>query len=85
VAVPEDVSGVFPQVGYAIGTRCGNAVTRNALRRRARAVVRSEAPGLPRGRYLLRFDPGAAGRSRAELRADVAGALARAGGREPGA
>ena len=54
----------FPQVGYAVSRRCGSAVVRNRLRRRARAVVRDEAaascPGavtcsvspLPRPRLL---------------------------------
>jgi ribonuclease P protein component len=76
---PEGSDGVFPQVGYAIGTRCGTAVTRNTLRRRARAVVQAEAPTLPRGRFLIRLDPAAAARSREQFRADVAGALRRAG------
>ena len=46
--VDDAEEGVFPQVGYAIGRACGNAVTRNTLRRRAREVVRSTAPMLPR-------------------------------------
>ena len=37
--------GVFPQVGYAIGKHCGNAVVRNRLRRRMReSPARSPAP-----------------------------------------
>ena len=79
VPVEAQVPGVFPQVGYAIGRRCGNAVTRNRLRRRARDVVRAEAPSLPRGRYLVRLEPGAGTVSPAELRTDVATALHRAG------
>src|ERR1700733_7486374 len=67
-----DVPGVFPQVGYAIGRQCGNAVTRNQLRRRAREVVRAEASALPRGSYLVRLDPAAIDLGRAEFRADVA-------------
>ena len=57
--VDEATPGVFPQVGYAIGRRCGSAVVRNRLRRRARAVVREEAPSLPRGAFLVRLEPGA--------------------------
>ncbi len=49
----------FPLVGYAIGKRCGNAVTRNALRRRLREAVREAAPNVPVGTYLLRAEPAA--------------------------
>ena len=75
----ETVPGVFPQVGYAIGRRCGGAVVRNSLRRRAREVARCEAPNLPRGSYLVRVGPGAATLTPGEFRADVAAALQRAG------
>ncbi len=75
----ESAPGVFPQVGFAIGRRCGSAVARNTLRRRAREVVRSEAHHLPRGSYLVRLEPGAAELPASEFRADVAGALERAG------
>lgn len=75
----EATPGVFPQVGYAIGRRCGSAVVRNRLRRQARAVVREEAPSLPRGAFLVRLEPGASGLSAARLRHDVAEALRRAG------
>ncbi|HTU37710.1 MAG TPA: ribonuclease P protein component [Acidimicrobiales bacterium] len=79
--VPADdtAAGLYPQVGYAIGRRCGTAVTRNRLRRRARDVVRAEAAALPRGSYLLRLDPGAAMLEPADFRVDVAEALRRAG------
>ena len=78
VAVPAG-EGVFPQVGYAIGRHCGNAVTRNTLRRRARAVVRDVAPDLSRGTYLLRFAPPAVHCGPAELSRCVRQALLRAG------
>jgi ribonuclease P protein component len=78
VPVDDGVPGVFPQVGYAIGRRCGSAVTRNRLRRRAREVVRAEAGTLPRGTYLVRLDPGATGLDPAQFRIDVARALRRA-------
>jgi ribonuclease P protein component len=74
----DEADGVFPQVGYAIGRRCGTAVVRNRLRRRARAVVRAEAPSLPRGLFLVRLEPGSAALTPAEFRADVATALRRA-------
>ncbi len=78
VPVDEGVPGVFPQVGYAIGRRCGSAVTRNTLRRRAREVVRAEAATLPRGTYLVRLDPAATGLGSAQFRIDLARALRRA-------
>jgi ribonuclease P protein component len=79
--VPADPgdSEVFPQVGYAIGRHCGNAVVRNSLRRRAREVVRGEAPGLPRGAYLVRLEPAAATEDPSAFRRDVATALLKAG------
>jgi ribonuclease P protein component len=76
---PESVPGVFPQVGYAIGRQCGGAVVRNSLRRRAREVVRAEAPTLPRGTYLVRLGPAAAALRPDEFRNDVSVALRRAG------
>jgi ribonuclease P protein component len=78
VPVEEGESGVFPQVAYAIGRHCGGAVVRNSLRRRAREVVRSEAPTLPRGTYLVRLEPGAAELAPPAFRDDVATALRRA-------
>jgi ribonuclease P protein component len=75
----EGAAGLFPQVGYAIGRRCGTAVIRNRLRRRAREVVRAEAPRLPRGSFLVRVGPGAASLPPREFRTDVAAALRRAG------
>jgi ribonuclease P protein component len=41
------------QVGYAIPRRYGNAVARNRLRRRLRAVVAELGPSLEPGAYLL--------------------------------
>jgi ribonuclease P protein component len=67
--------GVFPQVAYAIGRNCGSAVVRNSLRRRARGVVRSTAPDLARGTYLVRLEPGAAALTPSVFRDDVQTAL----------
>jgi ribonuclease P protein component len=71
--------GVFPQVAYAIGRQCGGAVVRNSLRRRAREIVRAEAPTLPRGTYLVRLEPGAAALAPSAFRQDVATAVLKAG------
>jgi ribonuclease P protein component len=78
---PPGDPGVFPQVGYAIGRHCGGAVVRNSLRRRARAVVRSTAPELARGSYLVRLEPTAAALTPSVFRRDVATALLKAGGK----
>ncbi len=77
--VDDATPGVFPQVGYAIGRRCGSAVVRNRLRRRARAVVREEASSLPRGTFLVRLEPGASSLNTDQFRHDLATALHRAG------
>jgi ribonuclease P protein component len=71
--------GIYPQVGYAIGKNCGNAVVRNSLRRRMRESARVVASDLPRGTYLLRVEPAAVRSTRAEFSAQVREALRRAG------
>jgi ribonuclease P protein component len=50
-----------PEVGYAIGRRVGNAVVRNRLRRRLRAIVNEQAPTLPVGAYMVVSGPGGPG------------------------
>jgi ribonuclease P protein component len=69
---------LYPQVGYAIGKHCGNAVVRNSLRRRMRESARVVAPTLPRGTYLLRVEPAAVRAPRDAFVADVQRALERA-------
>jgi ribonuclease P protein component len=78
---PVDIQadGIYPQVGYAIGKNCGNAVVRNSLRRRMRESARAVANTLPRGTYLLRVEPEAARTTSAEFSALVQQALRRAG------
>jgi len=56
-----------PQVAYAISRQCGNAVRRNRLRRRLRAVVGAEAPSLAAGCYLVSAAPAAHDLSPTEL------------------
>jgi ribonuclease P protein component len=79
VPAPAGAPGLYPQVGYAIGKPCGNAVVRNTLRRRMRATVRSIAADLPDGTYLVRLSPVATRVAPAELSAQVRQALQRAG------
>ena len=43
-----------PQVAYAVNRKVGNAVQRNLLRRRMRAIVSEQALGLPVGAYVVR-------------------------------
>ena len=45
------------EVAYAIGRKVGNAVQRNLLRRRMRAIVSEQAAGMPTGAYLVRIGP----------------------------
>ena len=78
VAAAPEATGVYPQVGYAIGKHCGNAVVRNSLRRRMRESARAAAGTLPRGVYLLRVEPAAAQAEHSTFAADVQRALHRA-------
>lgn len=71
----------FPQVGYAISRRCGNAVTRNRLRRQLRSIARAAVlDGLPAGSYLITTRPAAVTLDYRTLAAHVAEVLRRAGG-----
>jgi ribonuclease P protein component len=79
VPVDPSLKGIYPQVGYAIGKNCGNAVVRNSLRRRMRETARSVAVSLPRGTYLLRVDPAAVRTDPLEFTAQVRQAMERAG------
>jgi ribonuclease P protein component len=85
--LPRSPDGITPkaQVGYAISRRCGNAVQRNRLRRRLRAVVAARARdgALAAGTYLVRTEPAAAALAFAELSVLVDGALAAAGTGSP--
>ena len=68
-------------VGYAVGRRHGGAVARNRLRRRLRAAVRMEGPGLPAGAYLVRAAPGTSDLAFDALRQAVSDAARSAAGR----
>jgi ribonuclease P protein component len=68
-----------PRVAFAIGTRVGNAVVRNRLRRRLRAVFAEGAGAdtVPAGAYLVSAQPAAAALSYTELSNHVRRALSR--------
>jgi len=71
--VPGDPSDPFPLVSYAIGRRCGNAVQRNRLRRRLRAVVGQCQ--IPPGSYLVIADRSAADLGFSDLASTVGSAM----------
>ncbi len=74
--LPPAPAGTIPQVGYAIGKRCGTAVRRNRLRRRLREAVRNQ-PIAP-GTYLVIAEPEAAELSFTELASTVGSAMSSA-------
>lgn len=51
--------GERPRVAYAVGRRTGNAVARNRLRRRLRALIGEVAGELRPGAYLIAAGPAA--------------------------
>lgn len=61
-------------LAFAVGRAVGPAVVRNRVRRRLRSAATELGTGP--GTYLIAVDPAAGTRSYAELRDDLAGALA---------
>jgi ribonuclease P protein component len=53
MTVITDPAAAPPRVAYAIGRSLGDAVDRNRVRRRLRALVRAHADALPAGWYLF--------------------------------
>src|SRR5687768_8681726 len=49
VTFVDDEMAKVPRVAYSVGRRVGNAVVRNRLKRRLRAIVAVAAPHLPPG------------------------------------
>ncbi|MEV0287350.1 ribonuclease P protein component [Kribbella sp. NPDC050820] len=66
------------RVGFVVNKAVGNAVLRNRVHRRLRAVLATRLPDLPAGSLtVVRALPSSASASYDELVADVDGALAR--------
>ena len=77
VCEPQDPSAP-PRAGFVVSRAVGNAVTRNAVRRRLRELVRHELPRLPAGSLLVvRALPAAASARTEQLADDLTTALAR--------
>lgn len=67
-----------PRVAFAVGKHAGNAVVRNRIRRRVRAVLTDLAPDLAPGAYLVGAGPTAATVPAADLRRCLAEATTKA-------
>lgn len=79
---PEAPSGAArpPQVGLVVSRAVGNAVTRNAVKRRLRHLLRERLSSLPAsGVLVVRALPPAAAAPATALGAELDDALARAG------
>jgi len=66
------------EVAYAVGRKVGNAVERNRLRRRMRAIVAERAADLSTGAYLVRSGPGGPALEFHELKVAMSRALEKA-------
>ena len=67
-----------PRVGFVVSKAVGNAVVRNRVTRRLRAIAGSQLGGIPAGvDVVVRALPAAAGASFAELDAEAERLLAR--------
>ena len=73
------------EVAYAVNRKVGNAVQRNLLRRRMRAIVADRATDLPAGAYLVRSGPEGPALEFRELKVAMSRAMEKATNRdEPG-
>ncbi|MFI5734539.1 ribonuclease P protein component [Kribbella sp. NPDC051587] len=78
---PDSLRPEPARVGFVVNKAVGNAVLRNRVHRRLRAVMASRLPELPAGSLtVVRALPSSASASYDELVADVDGALRRLSG-----
>jgi len=66
------------EVAYAVNRKVGNAVQRNLLRRRMRAIVVDRAADLPTGAYLVRSGPEGPALEFSELKVAMSRAMEKA-------
>ena len=71
------------EVAYAVNRKVGNAVERNLLRRRMRAIVADRAADLPTGAYLVRSGPEGPALEFRELKVAMSRAMEKATKRDP--
>ncbi len=67
-------------MAYAINRKVGNAVVRNRLRRRLRAIMAEQAASLPAGAYVVRTGPAGSSLGFDELKVAMSRALEKATG-----
>ena len=66
--VTDSRAGLPPRVGFVVSKGVGNAVVRNRTKRRLRAIMATELPGIPQGAdVVVRAQPAAAQATFAEL------------------
>ena len=72
-----------PQVAYAVSRKVGNAVQRNLLRRRMRAIMSQQAEKLQVGAYIVQSNPDGRSLEFNELKVAMSQALEKATSRTP--
>jgi len=71
------------QAAYAVNRKVGNAVRRNLLRRRMRAIISGQADTLPTGAYVVHSGPDGPTLHFDELKVAMSQALEKATNRTP--